>query len=191
MVFMKLSIIIESIEQEKTKPNDYPMKLDEAKKEFVQAWGMLGTNWGVSRTMAQVHALLLVSPESLSTEAIMEELQISRGNANMTIRDLIDWGLVRREVKRGERKEFFSAEKNITQVAMRITRERRKRELEPLLNVLQGLDKLDDGTTADAKAFKKTVKDIQSFATNVDSMLEKLIKADDSFLFNFLTKLLK
>ena len=70
------------------------MTLTEGKDKFIQSWGTLGTNWGINRTMAQIHALLLVSPESLSAEGIMKELQISRGNANMNLRALIDWGLV-------------------------------------------------------------------------------------------------
>ena len=83
------------------------MTLDEAKQHLIQAWGTLGSSWGVSRTMAQVHALLLVSPVSMTTEDIMDALQISRGNVNMNVRDLIDWGIVRKVLKPGERKEFF------------------------------------------------------------------------------------
>ena len=70
------------------------MQLQEAKEKFVQAWGAFGTNWGINRTMAQVHALLLVSQQALSADDIMESLNISRGNANMNVRALIDWGLV-------------------------------------------------------------------------------------------------
>ena len=70
------------------------MTLDEGKESFIQSWGTLGSSWGITRTMAQIHALLLVSPEALSAEDIMAQLQISRGNANMNIRALIDWNLV-------------------------------------------------------------------------------------------------
>ncbi len=70
------------------------MKLEAAKQEFINSWGVLGTQWGISRTMAQIHALLLVTPDPIHAEAIMEQLQISRGNANMNLRDLMDWGLV-------------------------------------------------------------------------------------------------
>ena len=72
------------------------MQLTEAKEKFVQSWGSLGSQWGINRTMAQIHALLLVSHEALSTEDIMETLQISRGNANMNIRELINWQLVQK-----------------------------------------------------------------------------------------------
>ena len=102
------------------------MQLDEAKDKFIQAWGSLGSNWGINRTMAQVHALLLITPESLSADEIMGALNISRGNANMNIRALIDWGLVQKELKSGERKEFFVAEKDIWEVARRVMLERKK-----------------------------------------------------------------
>ena len=85
------------------------MDLQEGKEKFIQSWGALGSSWGVNRTMAQIHALLLISPEPMSAEEIMEELKISRGNANMNIRALIDWGLVFKTLIKGERKEFFMA----------------------------------------------------------------------------------
>jgi len=66
------------------------MKLAEAKQQFVASWGAYGTHWGINRTMAQIHALLLVSPDPLSQDDVMEQLNISRGNANMNIRELID-----------------------------------------------------------------------------------------------------
>src|SRR6188474_963118 len=113
------------------------MKLNEAQDKFIQAWGTLGSSWGINRTMAQIHALLLVSPDALSTEEIMEDLNISRGNANMNIRALLDWNLVYKELKPGERREYFSAEKDIWKVATQVIRERRKRELEPVLKVLR------------------------------------------------------
>src|SRR5271163_2942662 len=89
------------------------MQLAEAKAKFIADWGRFGTNWGINRTMAQIHALLLVSPDALSAEEVMEQLSISRGNANMNLRELMDWGLVQKVIVPGERKEFFSAEKDI------------------------------------------------------------------------------
>ena len=100
------------------------MTLDEGKQKFLQSWGALGSSWGINRTMAQIHALLLISPEALSADEIMEELQISRGNANMNIRALIDWGLVFKELKPGERKEFFVAEKDMWEVVKCIITQR-------------------------------------------------------------------
>src|SRR5215213_1914157 len=102
------------------------MKLKEAKKGFIQTWARLGGEWGINRTMAQVHALLLATDRSLSTDDVMEELQISRGNANTNLRELMNWNLVYREMVPGERKEYFRAEKDIWEVAKRIARERKK-----------------------------------------------------------------
>ena len=80
------------------------MKLEEAKEKYIQTWGTFATNWGINRTMAQVHALLLASGKALSTDEVMEELQISRGNANTNLRALMDWGIVKKELVKGDRK---------------------------------------------------------------------------------------
>jgi len=87
------------------------MEFKEAKNKYIQTWGALGSQWGINKTMAQIHALLMISIEPLSIEEIMDELQISRGNTSMNIRALIDWGIVFKESKSGERKEFFTAER--------------------------------------------------------------------------------
>jgi DNA-binding transcriptional regulator GbsR (MarR family) len=107
------------------------MKLSEAKQQFISSWGAFGTHWGINRTMAQMHALLMVSPDPLTQDDVMEELNISRGNVNMNMRDLISWGLVERMILSGERREYFTAEKDIWKVATQIIRERKKRELDP------------------------------------------------------------
>ena len=130
------------------------MELNEAKQKFIQSWGMLGSNWGINRTMAQIHALLLVSTTPISTEDIMAELQISRGNANMNIRALIDWGIVTKEFVPGERKEFFVADKDIWAVARQIAKQRKQREIEPLLKVLNDAKALDS-KDEEAEKFKE------------------------------------
>ncbi|MCB0787033.1 MAG: ArsR family transcriptional regulator, partial [Flavobacteriales bacterium] len=89
------------------------MQLPEARRKFIEAWGAFGSAWGISRTMAQVHALLLLATEPLSTDDVMEQLNISRGNANMNLRALIDWGLVSKVLKPGDRKDHFEAEKDV------------------------------------------------------------------------------
>src|SRR3569833_367499 len=115
------------------------MELAEAKQKFIEAWGRLGSEWGINRTMAQVHALLLITPEELTTEEIKEELKISRGNANMTQRDLKGWGMVEKRHKAGERKEYFFADKDVWNIARQVAKERRKRVLVPVLIILDVL----------------------------------------------------
>lgn len=168
------------------------MKLVEAQEKFIQAWGTLGSSWGINRTMAQVHALLLISPESLSAEDIMEELKISRGNANMNVRALIDWGLVSKEFKSGERKEFFSAEKDIWKVATQVMKERRKRELEPVLKVLSEVSQIEgDKKDPKIKAFTDSINGIQSVVSKADKTIETIIKADESWFVTSFMKLMK
>ena len=96
------------------------MEFNEAKAQFLQTWGALGSQWGINKTMAQIHALLMISPDSLSMEDVMEELQISRGNASMNLRGLIDWGIVYKEYKPGERREYFKADQDVDSLARKI-----------------------------------------------------------------------
>jgi len=89
------------------------MKLEEAKQQFIDTWGTLGSEWGINKSVAQVHALLLSTHTPISTDEIMEKLLISRGNANMSIRQLIDYGIVYKKHIAGDRKEYFIAEKDV------------------------------------------------------------------------------
>lgn len=169
------------------------MKLDEAKDKFVQAWGSLGSNWGIPKTMAQVHALLLISEKPLSAEDIMAELDISRGNVNLNVRTLIDWGIVDRVTVKGERREFFTAEKDIWKVATQIANQRRKRELEPMLKVLSQVKGVEDpqADPESLKAFTSTIQNIENFSGKADVLLDKLIKADQHWFTGTLLKLVK
>lgn len=166
------------------------MKLEEGKEKFIQSWGVIGSNWGINRTMAQIHALLLIAPESLSAEDVMEDLQISRGNANMNLRELIDWGLVYKELKPGERKEYFRAEKDMWDVVKKIIVRRKKKELEPMLKVLNELDTIEE-KTEEAEEFKKVLKDIKLFSDKADSTLDTLVKSENNWFVGTFMKMMK
>lgn len=168
------------------------MELAAAKLKFIEAWGKLGSEWGINRTMAQVHALLLISPEALTTEEIMEALSISRGNANMTLRDLIGWGLIEKQHKAGERKEYFFADKDVWNISRQVAKERKKRELEPVLKVLSELSTVvGDEKDPGFKTFKKSVSDINKLAVNVDKTLETMLKAEESWFWGSVLKVFK
>ncbi|MBL7774289.1 MAG: transcriptional regulator [Chitinophagaceae bacterium] len=166
------------------------MKLTEAKEQFTQLWGALGSGWGINRTMAQVHALLLISEESLSTEDIMTQLSISRGNANMNLRELMNWNLVYKDIKAGERKEFFKAEKDIWEVAKRIARERKRREIQPLIASLNVLTDVDE-SNKEAKSFIQTVNNIHQVVTKMDAAVDTLIKVEENKFFGTIVKMFK
>ena len=168
------------------------MKLTEAKQQFISSWGAFGTNWGINRTMAQIHALLLVSPDPLTQDDIMEELNISRGNVNMNIRELVSWGLVERVILTGERKEFFSAEKDIWKVVKMIVKERKKRELEPMLQLLDRLEEVEgDKRDKNIKSFVDTVSGIKKLGRQADKTLDTMIRADENWFVGGLMKMLK
>ena len=168
------------------------MKLDEAKAQFIQSWGVLGSQWGINRTMAQIHALLLVSAKPITTEDIMEQLSVSRGNTNMNVRELIDWGLLDKVIIPGERKEYFTAEKDIWKVATLIMYQRKKRELDPMVKVLNQLSNVEgDKENEDVRAFTDTVTNIKKFAGQAEKTLDTIIKAEENWFWGSFIKLFK
>jgi DNA-binding transcriptional regulator GbsR (MarR family) len=168
------------------------MKLTEARQQFISSWGAFGTHWGINRTMAQIHALLLISPDPLTQDDIMEGLNISRGNANMNIRELINWGLVDRVIVPGERKEFFTAEKDIWKVVKQIVKERKKRELDPMLKLLDQLEDVEgDKRDKYVKTFVDTVSGIKRLGLQADKTLDVMIKAEETWFVSNLIKLFR
>ena len=168
------------------------MELSEGRLKFIEAWGKLGSEWGINRTMAQIHALLLISPEALTTEEIMEELTISRGNTNMNLRDLIGWGLVEKQHKSGERKEYFYADKDTWNISRQVAKERKKRELDPIIKLLNELSEVKgDDKDRNYKTFRSSVKDINKLAKNVNKTLETMLKAEESWFWSSIFKIFK
>ncbi|SEP97398.1 GbsR/MarR family transcriptional regulator [Flavobacterium urocaniciphilum] len=167
------------------------MQYKEAKNKFVQTWGALGSQWGINKTMAQIHALLMVSNEAVSMEDIMEELQISRGNASMNLRALMDWGIVYKEYKAGERREFFTAEKDLDELAVKISKERSKREIKPALKVLKEVSSIDANASAEEKHFVEQTTKLYDFVLQADNVLDKITEYKDNWLAQLLVKFLK
>ncbi len=168
------------------------MKYDEAKSKFLETWGKLGSEWGINRTMAQIHALLLIAPEPLSAEEIMEELNISRGNVNMNVRELIDWDLVNKVLVQGERKEYFSAEKDIWEIAKRVAKERKRREIEPVLKVLEQLSRVEgDKKDKKIKEFANKMGELNNFVSKMDKSVDTMLKADENWFFGSVIKMIR
>ena len=168
------------------------MKLNEARQQFISSWGAFGTHWGINRTMAQIHALLLTSADPLTQDEIMDELNISRGNTNMNIRELINWGLVERVLVSGERKEYFTAEKDIWKVVKQIVKERKKRELEPMLKLLDQLEKVEgDKRDKHVKTFVEVISGIKKLGNQADKTLDIMVKADESWFLGTMMKLIR
>lgn len=134
----------------------------EALDQFLLLWGEMAPAWGINKTMAQIHALLYAEEDPLDTDTIMTQLDISRGNANMNLRKLIEWGLVSKHQHEGSRKEYFAAEKDVWVIASIIIQERQYRELVPvkqnLIECLQLLHKESDNEL-ETEVFKERIED--------------------------------
>ncbi len=124
---------------------DPEIKVEKVKSKFIQTWAGMASNWGISKTMAEVHALLFLTDKELDTDSIMDQLQISRGNANMTLRSLLSWGLISKVEKQDSRKDLYIAEKDVWKITACIIYERSKREIEPVMESMkQGLTFLEE-----------------------------------------------
>ncbi|HKM54181.1 MAG TPA: MarR family transcriptional regulator [Isosphaeraceae bacterium] len=113
------------------------MNLTPAAQKFVLHWGEMGQAWGINRTMAQVHALLFVSPSPLDAEEISKLLDVSRSNVSTSLRELITWGVVKRVHIIGDRRDRFEALKDVMETFRVIMAERKRREMDPTIALLE------------------------------------------------------
>jgi len=165
--------------------------LKQARDEFVAQWGAMGSQWGINRTMAQIHALLMTAPEPVGTDEVMTELQISRGNAHTNLKELVTWGLVRIIVKKGERREFFEAEKDVWQIFTIVTRERKRREIEPALSMLNQCSEATRAlSSAEGKAFHAQIRQLEEFVGFASKVADKVGGMKHGFAIQLAAKLL-
>lgn len=154
--------------------------LGQARQMLVRRWGEMGGYWGISRTMAEIHALLFVSERPLCTDEIMAELKISRGSASTNLRSLVDWGLVQRVHKLGDRKEYFQAESDVWRMFETIMRERRRREVEPILATLDRCCEMVRPREADrddaAQVFRQRVQALRDFLATMGQLFELVLR---------------
>ncbi len=115
-----------------------PLKPDTL-REFVEAWGAMGSLWGINRSVARVHALLMASDGPISLDEIADRLQISKGNASMSLRELRTFGVVRQVEAPGDRRDFYVTEPDVWIMFFRILKERKRREFDPALEAIRGL----------------------------------------------------
>jgi len=166
------------------------MELTEAKAKFIGTWGSLGTLWGINKAMAQIQALLFVSPKPLTTEEIMAELKISRGNTSMNVRQLIDWGIVSKVMVAGVRKEYYTTEKDVQELARIIAKERSRRELQPVIKTLKELSAIKTDGSAASKEFQKQTKALFELASTADTLLNKMANQKQNWMNKAMRKLL-
>ena len=163
------------------------MEVSEGKARFIEAWGAMGSSWGISRTMAQVHALLLVSQDPLCADMIMESLHISGGNANMSVRSLLDWGLVYKVLKPGDRKDYFEAEKDMITVVKQIILQRKRKELDPMIKILEEISDVDC-KCKESEEFCRMINELRRFSTKADAILEHMLTSEKDWMYKVLFK---
>lgn len=169
------------------------MKYAEAREQLIRTWGQLSSTWGINRTMGQIHALLMISPEPLTADQIISELSISRGNVSMNLRSLIDWGLVHKIYIAGDRKEYFASEKDVWKMALKIARERKQRELDPVIQSLQSIQNVeaDADNAKEAEELNKMTSGILDVAMQLDRVIDIGIKSGGQSLLRKLMGVLR
>lgn len=163
-----------------------------ARLDFVSQWGALGSAWGVNRTMAMLHALLLTSAAPLSTDDAMETLQISRGNASTNLRELVAWGLSRKVVLPGERRDYYEAEKDVWRIFCTVARERKRREIDPAIEVLRSCAEKTAGLRSrEARQFHRMMKALGEFAELLARVMDRVAASERSKVVPAVLKLFK
>ncbi|WP_290702109.1 MarR family transcriptional regulator [Lacinutrix sp.] len=163
----------------------------EAKNKFISTWGSLGSLWGINKAMAQIQALLFISTKPLSMEEIMEELKISRGNTSMNLRQLMDWGIVTKTLVAGERKEFFTTEKDVQELARIVAKERSRREIKPVIKILNEVSSIKKDGSEKTKELIKQTRALHELTETMDSMINKLVDQKQNWITKSVLKLFK
>src|SRR5713226_3794260 len=112
-------------------------RLQEVEDQFVDLWRTMSSLWGISPTMAEVHGLLYITGAALSMDDIMDRLGVSRGNASMNLAKLVEWGLVRRVHKRGDRRDYYESLSDVWEMFTLVAAQRKRREIDPILKTLR------------------------------------------------------
>lgn len=147
---------------------------DELTRQFVEHWGVMARSWGINATMGELFALLYVTGEDWTADDLRERLRVSRGNVSMNLRELIAWGVVHKVHRQGERREYYRAEHDVWTLFRRILRERKRRELDPTLVVLDRSVAMvgDDPSQA---AIRSRIHELQDFFGLIDALAGRLL----------------
>src|SRR5579872_5271125 len=137
--------------------------LDPTTEKFVLHWGEMGTRWGVNRTVAQIHALLYLSPHPLNAEDIATTLSIARSNVSTSLRELESWGIVKAVHLLGDRREHYEAGKDVWEMARVILDEWKRREIDPTVSVLRECLQAVDGKGTGAAEVRERLKAMLEF----------------------------
>lgn len=164
---------------------DAEQKLRTAQDLFIRRWGEMGATWGINRTQAEIHALCYITGQPLCTDDVMERLNISRGNASMSLRALCDWGIIRRLHKRGERREYFESLSDVWEMFSIIAAERKRREMDPVLETIrQCRQMLDEGSIGKSASRRDDVQVTRQRLAGMEEFMSVTNKIFQQFIGN-------
>ena len=151
-------------------------RLSPIEQKFILHWGEMGTRWGINRTVAQVHALLYLSPLPLPAEEISQTLSVARSNVSTCLRELQGWGIVRVVHVLGDRRDHFESVKDVWDIFRIVAEERKRREVDPTLRVVR---ECADALKADGKGDAYTRERLESmleFLTVMNGLFEEILR---------------
>lgn len=169
------------------KKSSAPSAVERSRTAFVRRWGEMAGYWGINRTMAEIHALLYATTRPLCTDDIMAQLQVSRGNASMNLRSLVDWGLIERTHLRGDRKEYFLCRTDVWQMFETIMLERRRREVSPIIETIRqcrdtvaaDLAAMPPESAEEARAYLARLEAMHEFLDTMNSLFDSMLRLGD------------
>lgn len=170
------------------------IQLQTSQDLFIRRWGEMGATWGINRTMAEIHAFLYITGQPQCTDDVMERLNISRGNASMSLRALCDWGIIRRLHKRGERREYFESLGDVWEMFSIIAAERKRREMDPVLETIKQCQKMLDESSIGKAAKSEAVQLTRQRLAGMEEFMSVTNKIFQQFIGNAksgLTKVVK
>jgi HTH-type transcriptional regulator, glycine betaine synthesis regulator len=150
---------------------------DELIRQFVEHWGVMARSWGINASMGELFALLYITGADWTAEDLRERLRVSRGNVSMNLRELINWGVVHKVHRQGERREYYRAELDVWTLFRRILRERKRRELDPTLVVLERSVEMV-GDDPEQLAVRSRIHDLQGFFSLINMLAKRLLELE-------------
>jgi DNA-binding transcriptional regulator GbsR (MarR family) len=159
------------------------MELDQAKQRFIEAWGNLGESWGVGKRMTEIHALLLITPYPCSCSYISKQLDLKIETVEKELGNLIKWDVISKEDINNDGQQYFKAEKDVWDLAQRVAKERRERELIPILQMLGEVKEINSEEDEHLREFKKVTSELESFAMKADKFLNRFANSGGNWFF--------
>jgi DNA-binding transcriptional regulator GbsR (MarR family) len=163
---------------------DLSSRLTRVEDQFVDQWDTMSRLWGISSTMARIHGLLYITGAALSMDDIMDRLAISRGNVSMNLSKLVEWGLIRRVHKRGDRRDYYESLTDVWEMFTIVANQRKRREIDPILTTLRRCrDELSPeslGEQAQEPAAQdrfRRVNELLKFLTLMESLAQRFFES--------------